>query len=119
MVASSYALNHERAFERFEADFLSQDFQSALIGRVLAPSNWARLASPRFGRGDLFVADVQFHLNEVTLQGAADPVLRERLLAIPTTLGLPAADVAALRDYAKQALRDSPDYRRLLEALCR
>ena len=330
MVASYYALNHDRAFERFEADFLSQDFQSALIGRVLSPANWARLASPRFGRGDLlqellddrlfkgatygtlmaahrppflivsasdmtagerfefdqdsfdrlcsdlasvplaravaassavpivmapitlwsyadhclatlpdnvvpesrsfvhlldggladnvsargaidyitgngglfkgvratgfrgvrhavfivvnaesavrspaddsanvpgvlrtslaladvpinrfsqeslkqlreqvvrwerevraapaavrgdlFAADVRFHFLEVSLQGAADPVLRERLLAIPTTLGLPADDVAALRAYAKQALRDSPDYRRLLDALRR
>ena len=68
-------------------------------------------------RGDLFAADVRFHFIEVSLQGAADPVLRERLLAIPTTLGLPAADVAALRAYATQALHDSPDYRRLIEAL--
>jgi len=41
--------------------------------------------------------DVRFHFIEVSLQGAADPVLRERLLAISTTLGLHAADVAALR----------------------
>jgi hypothetical protein len=56
-------------------------------------------------------------LIEVSLALEADETLRERLLAIPTTLDLPAADVEALKSYARDAMRRSPDFQRFRRAL--
>lgn len=68
------------------------------------------------GEGTPFAADVEFHLIEVTLDDP-DPALSERLKAIPTTLELPAADVALLREHARQRLRAAPAYRAMLRSL--
>jgi NTE family protein len=67
-------------------------------------------------RGDfeVFAPDARFYLIEVNLGDEPDPALRERLLAIPTTLELPAEDVALLRRHAAAALLRSADFRRLL-----
>ena len=51
--AAYYGLYGERLFTDFEQDFLRSDVQAALISQTLSPSNWRRLASPTFGRGDL------------------------------------------------------------------
>jgi NTE family protein len=69
------------------------------------------------GEYEVFAKDARFHLIEVSLAEEADEALRERLLAIPTTLELPAADVAALASYAREALQRSPDFQRLRRAL--
>jgi NTE family protein len=68
-------------------------------------------------RGDfeVFAPDARFYLIEVNLGDEPDPALRERLLAIPTTLELPAEDVALLRRHAAAALLRSADFRRLLD----
>ena len=68
------------------------------------------------GESTPFAADVEFHLIEVSLD-AADPALAERLKAIPTTLELPEADIALLREHARQRLRASPEFRAMLRSL--
>ena len=70
-------------------------------------------------RGDfeVFASGAHFHLVEVNLADVPDPQSRERLLSIPTTLQLPAADVEALRREGAAALRRSSAFRRLLADL--
>ncbi len=70
------------------------------------------------GEDTPFAADVEFHLIEVTLDDP-DPALSERLKAIPTTLELPAADIALLRAHARQRLRAAPEFRAMLRSLQR
>ncbi len=69
------------------------------------------------GDYDTFAPDVRFYLIEVRLGDEPDAALREKLLAIPTTLELPAADVALLRRHGASALRRSPDFQRLLSEM--
>ena len=62
--AAYYGLYGERLFRDFEQDFLRSDVQGALIGKTLNPSNWRRLASGTFGRGDLaaeYYDEILFH----------------------------------------------------------
>ncbi len=68
------------------------------------------------GEDTPFAEDVEFHLIEVSLD-TPDPVLSERLKAIPTTLELPATDVTLLRTHARQRLRSSPEFRTMLRSL--
>ncbi len=52
--AGYYGLFGERIFEDFEAKFLKQNIQGALISRTFFnPLNWVRLFSPHFDRSDL------------------------------------------------------------------
>ncbi|WP_231745373.1 MULTISPECIES: patatin-like phospholipase family protein [Microbulbifer] len=51
--AAYYGLYGHGIFEDFEQRFLRADIQGALLSQTLSPSNWRRLASPRFGRADL------------------------------------------------------------------
>ena len=55
-------------------------------------------------------------LLEVTLDDD-DPVLSERLKAIPTSLELPPGDVELLRAHARRRLRAAPEYRAMLGSL--
>lgn len=68
------------------------------------------------GEDTPFAEDVQFHLIEVSL-AAPDAAVTERLKGIPTTLQLPAEDVALLREHARQRLRASPQFRAMLRSL--
>lgn len=68
------------------------------------------------GEDTPFADDVEFHLIEVSLD-SPDPVLGERLKAIPTTLELPEEDVTLLREHARQRLRSSPEFRAMLRSL--
>jgi len=68
------------------------------------------------GEDTPFADDVEFHLVEVSLD-SPDPALSERLKAIPTSLQLPEADVALLREHARQRLRSSPEFRAMLRSL--
>jgi NTE family protein len=69
------------------------------------------------GDFEVYAAGAKLHLIEVSLAAAPDPAERERLLAIPTSLQLPGADVQLLRNYAAKALRAHPEFQRLLQEL--
>jgi NTE family protein len=51
--AAYYGLFREQLFDDFRTKFLERDIEGALFGRLFNPYNWARLASPYFGRIDL------------------------------------------------------------------
>jgi predicted acylesterase/phospholipase RssA len=51
--AAYYALFPERFFDAFPDAFLYRDIHTALIGRALWPTSWARLARPGFDRINL------------------------------------------------------------------
>jgi NTE family protein len=53
--AAYYALFPDTFFSKFPEEFLHRDIERALIGRVLRPWNWARLARPDFDRIHLAV----------------------------------------------------------------
>lgn len=58
-----------------------------------------------------------FHLVEISLDGVQDSIERQRLMSIPTSLRLSAAEVDDLRAFGAGALRSAPEFRRLLEGL--
>jgi NTE family protein len=64
-----------------------------------------------------FAADAQLHFIEVNFAGEPDTALRERMMAIPTSLELPPEDVRLLREYGARALRAAPGFKKLLESL--
>ncbi len=80
---------------------------------------WEAEVREAHARGDfeVFAQGAHFHLVEINLADVPDPALRERLLSIPTTLQLPAAEVAALRREGAAALGRSMAFRRLLADL--
>jgi NTE family protein len=51
--ALSYALYGERLFTEFVPRFLKRDVQGELLGRMLSPRSWAKLASTGYGRSEL------------------------------------------------------------------
>jgi NTE family protein len=54
------------------------------------------------------------HPIDISFDAIRDPTERERLMNMPTTFVLPAADVDLLREAAGRLLRESEDYRELL-----
>ena len=58
-------------------------------------------------------------LIEIGFAQVPDPALRARLQAIPTALRVSEEDQTLLRDFIRDALRRSPEYRGLLQALAR
>lgn len=74
--------------------------------------NWAQRAAQQGQR-----AAPEFHLVEVSLSGNEDVAERERLMRIPTSLRLSAAEVDDLRAFGARALRSAPEFQRLLEGL--
>jgi NTE family protein len=52
VLASYYAAFGDDVFTRFEPEFLQADFQSGLIGHILAPAGLHRLTSPWYGRSN-------------------------------------------------------------------
>jgi hypothetical protein len=54
---------------------------------------------------------------EVNLASEPDAQLREKMLAIPTSLELPREDVKLLREHASRALKKSPEFQALLAAI--
>ena len=65
-------------------------------------------------KGDADPQHAPLHMVEVSLRSEHDAVLRQKLLAIPTTLYLPPAEVQQLRETGARMLRDSPEFQRLL-----
>jgi NTE family protein len=61
--------------------------------------------------------DLQLYMVEVSLRAVADAPRRRAMMALPTTLFLPGADVRALRDVAGRLIRESPDFQRLMKAI--
>jgi NTE family protein len=48
-----FALHGEGIFHDFEERFLRQNVEGALIGELFKPTNWFRMMSGKYGRGDL------------------------------------------------------------------
>ena len=59
----------------------------------------------------------ELYLIEVSLNSLADPVEREFMNAVPTSLQLPRQTIERIRRAASQLLDNSPDFRRLLDSL--
>lgn len=51
--AAYYGLFGDRIFEDFEEKCLRRNLESGLVGLLFTPTNWIRLPSPWFGRGDV------------------------------------------------------------------
>ena len=51
--AAYYALHGKKLFDEFPQRFLYRKVQSELLGQMLSPVNWLRLAGSSFGRSDL------------------------------------------------------------------
>ena len=54
------------------------------------------------------------HVMDVSFENMKDPAERARMMNLPTSFVLPAADVDQLREAAGQLLRQSPEYQALL-----
>lgn len=98
---------------------INLDSSTALAAKRRLLQGWRDEVAATHARADfeVFAADVQFCLVEVNLGEEPDATLRGRLLAVPTTLQLPAEDVALLRRQGAAALRRSADFQRLLRDL--
>lgn len=77
----------------------------------------AELEKERGRPGSPFAADAELHVVTVGLNDVPDVRLRRRLLRLPTSLSLPPSDVQTLESAARDALRASRDFQRLLKSL--
>jgi NTE family protein len=95
---------------------INRNSSTALAAKRSLLDGWRAEVAAAHARGDfeVFAADARFYLIEVNLGDEPGAALREKLLAVPTSLQLPAADVALLRRQAGAALRRSADFQRLL-----
>jgi NTE family protein len=98
---------------------INRNSSTALAQMTTTLAGWRAEVAQAHARGDfeVFAADAKFHLIEVSLAAEADAVEREKLLAIPTSLQLPADDVQRLRRYGAQALRAHPAFQELMRQL--
>jgi NTE family protein len=98
---------------------INRNSSTALTQQRAMLESWQAEVRQAHAQGDdeVFARDAQFYLIEVSLADEPDPALRERLLALPTSLELPPDDVAALRRHAAAVLRRSPEFQRLLQDL--
>ena len=62
VLAAYYGLHGPAVIPEFERRFLSQNFQKVLMQQVFSVSNWPRLTSPQFGRGDLLQEQLDLQL---------------------------------------------------------
>ncbi|MDW5444736.1 patatin-like phospholipase family protein [Polaromonas sp. SM01] len=88
IVAAYYAAFGEETFERFEPEFLRQNFQDSLISLALKPASLVELSSPWMGRSQL----LERRLNELyrgkTFADMWGRAGRPRLLISATDLSL-------------------------------
>ena len=98
---------------------INRNSSTALAAKRSLLDGWRAEVEAAHARGDfeVFAADARFYLIEVNLGDEPDVGLRDKLLAVPTTLQLPADDVALLKRHAGTALRRSADFQRLLKDL--
>jgi NTE family protein len=66
---------------------------------------------------DAFAPDAQVHVIQVNLRDAPDLVQRRKLLQVPTALSIPDQDVTQLIDAGRIILRDSPEFKALMQSL--
>lgn len=95
----------------------SQELIATLRDRAQA---WKRQMAedPETARSGVFAtATPRVFVIEIGFDQVADPALRARLQSIPTALRISPDDETLLADFVRDALRDSPDYRALLQAL--
>jgi NTE family protein len=95
----------------------SQELIATLRDRAQA---WKRQIGedPEAMRSGVFAtATPRVFVIEIGFDQVADAQLRARLQSIPTALRITPEDEALLADFVGDALRDSPDYRALLQAL--
>ena len=62
--ALAYGLYGEKLFDTYESDFLKRDVQGEIVGRVMNPLNWGKLASTGWGRSELaaqYYDEILFH----------------------------------------------------------
>jgi NTE family protein len=95
---------------------INRNSSTALAAKRSLIDGWRAEVAQAHARGDfeVFAADARFYLIEVNLGDEPEAALRERLLAVPTTLQLPVEDVALLRRQGARALARSADFERLL-----
>ncbi len=98
---------------------IKRNSDSTLAQMRATIESWTAEVRTANARGDfeVFAADAQFYLIEVTLAAEPDVEKREALQRIPTSLELPADDVALLRAHARAALQRSGEFQRLLRDL--
>jgi NTE family protein len=98
---------------------INRNSDSTLTQMRATVESWAAEVRAAHARGDfeVFAADAQFYLIEVTLAAEPDAEKREALQRIPTSLELPADDVALLRAHARAALQRSEEFQRLMRSL--
>jgi NTE family protein len=98
---------------------INRNSDSTLTQMRATIESWTAEVRAAHARGDteVFAADAQFYLIEVTLAAEPDAEKREALQRIPTSLELPAEDVALLRAHARAALQRSTEFQRLLKDL--
>jgi NTE family protein len=79
---------------------------------------WHReLAEQRGAAGSPFAADAELHVITVSLHDVEDPTLRHSILAVPTAFSIDAEEVRNLVGAGREALRHSPEFQRLRDAL--
>ena len=62
VLATYFGLHGADTINLFEKNFLKQNLQKVLVGQLFSASNWPRLTSPEFGRGDLLQEQLDLHL---------------------------------------------------------
>lgn len=62
VLAAYYGLHGEATIPAFERQFLHHNLQKILARQLLSVTNWPRLTSPQFGRGDLLQEQLDLHL---------------------------------------------------------
>jgi NTE family protein len=69
------------------------------------------------GTADPFAPDAQIHVVNVSLRDAPELAERQALLKIPTAFSIPPGDVSRLVDAGRRVLRNSPEFRALVNSL--
>lgn len=88
IVAAYYAAFGAETFERFEPEFLHQNFQNSLIGLAFKPANLVDLSSPWFGRSQLLARRLDELYRGKTFADVWARPRRPRLLISATDLSL-------------------------------
>jgi NTE family protein len=98
---------------------INRNSEVALVEARTLVATWESEVRAAHAAGDYstFAADAQLHFVEVNFAAEPDAVLRERMMAIATSLELPPDDVRLLREYGARALRAAPAFQKLLESL--
>ena len=79
---------------------------------------WRReLSREALGGNDAFAPDAQIHVINVNLRDAPELLERRILLQIPTAFSIPRADVGRLIEAGRHILRESAEFKALLESL--